>query len=47
MQNLKMFLFTRSFYYLRDNDVQDTFPYAVAISLGTSLALGLRVMGYV
>lgn len=47
MQNLRMFLFTRSFYYLRDHDGQDTFPYAVAISLGTGLALGLRVMGYV
>jgi prepilin peptidase CpaA len=47
MQNLKMYIFTRSIYYLRDHDGQYTFPYAVAISLGTSLALGLRVMGYV
>ena len=47
MQNLKMFFFTRSTYYLRDMDGQYSFPYAIAISLGTGLALGLRVMGYV
>ncbi|MGI6702886.1 MAG: A24 family peptidase [Clostridia bacterium] len=47
LQNLKMLFFTRSAYYLRDNDGQYTFPYAIAISLGTGLALGIRVMGYV
>jgi prepilin peptidase CpaA len=47
LQNLKMFFFTRSTYYLRDMDSQYTLPYAIAISLGTGLALGLRVMGYV
>jgi len=47
LQSLKMLFFTRSAYYLRDHDGQYTFPYAIAISLGTGVALGLRVMGYV
>ena len=47
LSSLKMLFFTRSSYYLRDYDGQYTFPYAIAISLGTGLALGLRVMGYV
>ena len=47
VQNLRMYIFTRSIYYLHDHDGQYTFPYAAAITLGTGLALGLRVMGYV
>jgi len=47
LQNSKMLVLTQSSYYLRDYDGQYTFPYAIAILLGTGLALGLRVMGYV
>ena len=47
MQSLKMFLFTRQSYYLQGHDGQYTFPYAVAIMLGTGITMCLRVMGYV
>jgi prepilin peptidase CpaA len=45
--NLRMFFFTRSSYYIREHDEKYTFPYAAAIMLGTALAMGLQVMGYV
>ncbi len=47
LENLRMLFFARPAFFARENHSQYTFPYAVAIMLGTILALGLQVMGYV
>lgn len=47
LKSLFLFMFTRSFVYLREEDTKYSFPYAIAILMGTCITLGLEMIGYV